>query len=281
MKDHGIEKQISTPYTPQQNGTVERANHIIVEMTRNIFHAKNMDKSFWAETVVNAVYTRNRCRTRALDSIMPEKTWSKRRPCIAHIRVFACIAYAMMLDEQKGKFDANDTKCLFLDYCEETKAYKPICLQTKKIIKNRNVVFIEDGTSVGNVFEIRPSERNEGPTVVLVDESSKSSYCDDGEEREEQVDDYLVANEEAFEIPVENDGRSERFGNDGIYPKRVQHPPGEWWKNHILPQHGEEHASVVLLDDPLNLCKTLRSKNVSKWEAAMQEEYHSLMANNT
>ena len=29
----------------------------------------------------------------------------------------------------------------------------------------------------------------------------------------------------------------------------------------------------------MNLYKTLRSKDVSKWEATMQEEYDSLMAN--
>ena len=95
------------------------------------------------------------------------------------------------------------------------------------------------------------------------------------------MEDHLVANEEAIEIPVENDGRVERFGKDGRYPKRERRPPGEWWKNHILPQHGEERANVALLDDPLNLCEALRSEDASKWEAAMQEEYDSLMANST
>ena len=76
LKDHGIEKQMSTPYTLQQNGVAERANCTIVEMTRNMLHARKLDKSFWAETVDNAVYTRNRCPTRALDSITPKEAWS-------------------------------------------------------------------------------------------------------------------------------------------------------------------------------------------------------------
>ena len=41
--------------------------------------------------------------------------------------------------------------------------------------------------------------------AVIVDESSKSSYYDDGEEHEKQVKDHLVANEEAIEIRAEND----------------------------------------------------------------------------
>ena len=48
------------------------------------------------------------------------------------------------------------------------------------------MVFIEDGTSVGNALNICPSGRTEGPTAVFVGESSKSSSCDEGEERKEQ-----------------------------------------------------------------------------------------------
>ena len=99
---------------------------------------------------------------------------------------------------------------------------------------------MEDSMSVGNALEICPSGRNEGPTVVVVDEPSKWSSCEDVEEHEEQVGDHLIANEEAIEFLADNDGRIERFGNDEKYPKREWRPPGEWWKNHILSQHGEE-----------------------------------------
>ena len=78
---------------------------------------------------------------------------------------------------------------------------------------------MEDGTSVENALEIRSSRRNEGPTTFVVDKSFKSSSCDDGKEREEQVRDHLVANEKAIEIPAKNNGRVERFGKDGRYRK--------------------------------------------------------------
>ena len=51
------------------------------------------------------------------------------------MRVFGCIAYAMVLDEQICLLDAKGGKCLFLGYYEETKAYILMYLQTKKIIK--------------------------------------------------------------------------------------------------------------------------------------------------
>lgn len=63
----------------------------------------------------------------------------------------------------------------------------------QKIIKNRNVIFMEDSMSGGNNLEMQIG-RNDGPMVVVMDESIKSFSCHNGEEREEQVEDYLVAN---------------------------------------------------------------------------------------
>ena len=67
-------------------------------------------------------------------------------------------------------------------YCEGTKAYRLLCLQTKRIIKNKNAIFMEEGMSVGNALEMRPSGRNQGTTVVLIDKYFKSSLCDDDKE---------------------------------------------------------------------------------------------------
>lgn len=106
----------------------KRANCTIEEMIRNMLHVHKLDKPFWVETVVNVVYTRNRCPTKALDSITSEETWSGRRPCIAHMRVFGCVAYAIMPDVQRDKLDSKGTKCLLLGYYEGTKAYRLMCL---------------------------------------------------------------------------------------------------------------------------------------------------------
>ncbi len=79
LKAHGIEKQTSTPYRPQQNGVAERANCTLMEMARSMLHAQNLKKSLWAEAVVNAAYTRNQCPSRALPSITPAESveWEK------------------------------------------------------------------------------------------------------------------------------------------------------------------------------------------------------------
>jgi hypothetical protein len=105
---------------------------------RGVLHPKKLENV----VVPQIVNTRNQCPSRALPSITPEEAWSGRKPCVSHMRVFGCILYAMVPDEKRGKLDAKGTKRLFLGYCEGTKAYRLMCVQSKKIIKCRDVEFM-------------------------------------------------------------------------------------------------------------------------------------------
>ena len=86
----------------------------------------------------------------------------------------------MIPSEKTTKLDAKGIKFTFLGYCTRTKAYRLICLETKNIIKIKNVVHMEDIRSIINGLELRLSGRNEGPKVVVVDESSKLPLFDGG-----------------------------------------------------------------------------------------------------
>ena len=132
------------PYIPQQNGVAERANHTIVEIARCMLYAQHLGREFWAEAVSNAVYTRNRCPNKVLVDITLEEAWSGKRPCISHICVSGCIAYIKISDKKKTNLDAKGIKCLFVGYCEGTKAYRLVCLESQKIIKCPDIVFFED-----------------------------------------------------------------------------------------------------------------------------------------
>jgi hypothetical protein len=95
-----------------------------------------------------------------------------------------------------------------------------MCLQTKNIIKNRDVVFMEGSMSIGKTLKMRPSGSNESLRAVVVDESSKSSSSDDGDEWDEQVGDHLVLNEKAIRISMENDDSNKIFTMNGQYSKK-------------------------------------------------------------
>lgn len=60
--------------------------------------------------------------------------------------------------------------------------------------KNNDVVFMEDSTSIRNDFEMRLSGKIEGPTLVIVDESSKLPKREEGEKNEEHMGDSKCCN---------------------------------------------------------------------------------------
>ena len=86
----------------------------------------------FGNSVANAVYTLDRSPTRALYSVTHEVMWSGRKPCIAHMRVFGSLAYAMVPDEKNCKLDVKGIKCLFLKYCKGMKVYMLMYLESKK-----------------------------------------------------------------------------------------------------------------------------------------------------
>ena len=172
LKKEGIARQTSTPYTPQQNGVAKRANRTIVEMEKSMLHAQNLSLNLWAEAVVNAVFTRNRCPTSAIPNMTPKQAWSGRQRRVDHMHMFGCIAFAKLPDSQRTKFEAKATKCLFLGYCESTKAYRVMSVNIKKILRSRDVTFFEDSTPHEASVD-GPNGRNEG-NEVIIDESTKT-----------------------------------------------------------------------------------------------------------
>jgi hypothetical protein len=253
LMERGIES------TPRHIGPAGCAIQSIVAMAKRMLEARKLEKSLWAEAVANAVYTLNRCPMKVLRSVTPEEMWSKRRPCVAHMRVFGSFAYAMVPDEKR--FNVKRTKCMFLGYCEGIEAYRLMCLETKKIIKSGDVEFMEDSGSMGNNLEMRPSGREGGRMVVVMDESSKSHLLDGGEQSVddmERVGGNEVAIEEACERSANNDVFVESCGGVRRYPTRERRPLGEWWKNHILPHVDEERANVSILEDTLNWSEAIR-----------------------
>jgi len=60
--DEGIQRHYCVPYSPQQNGVVERCNQTVVGMARALLKQRGMPAIFWGEAVVTAVYILNRAQ---------------------------------------------------------------------------------------------------------------------------------------------------------------------------------------------------------------------------
>jgi transposase InsO family protein len=60
LEDEGIKHEFSSPYTPQQNGVVERKNRTLLNMTRTMLDEYKTPDRFWVEAINTACYSINR-----------------------------------------------------------------------------------------------------------------------------------------------------------------------------------------------------------------------------
>jgi hypothetical protein len=65
-----------------------------------------------------------------------KEMWTDTKPDVSHLRVFGCKTFAHSPDENRSKLESKSIPCVFLMYCEGTKAYRLMCLETKRIIKS-------------------------------------------------------------------------------------------------------------------------------------------------
>jgi len=54
-----------------------------MECARSMILAQRLEFEFWGEAVNTAVYIKNRCPTKALDSKAPQEAWSGRKPNVS------------------------------------------------------------------------------------------------------------------------------------------------------------------------------------------------------
>ncbi len=139
----GIQRQTNAPYSPQQNGVTDCANRTIMECARSMILARKLEFEFWGQEMNTMMYIKNRCSTKALASKTPQKAWSGRKPHVFHLRVFGCKAFSHVPDEKTTKLESKSMPYVFVGNYESTKTYRLMCVETKRIIKNRDVMFIE------------------------------------------------------------------------------------------------------------------------------------------
>ena len=71
VQDEGIKHEFSAPYTPQQNGVVERKNRTLIEMARTMLSEFKSPHNFWGEAVSTAAHCSNRLFLRPLHNKTP------------------------------------------------------------------------------------------------------------------------------------------------------------------------------------------------------------------
>ena len=140
----GIERHLTAPYTPQQNGVVERRNRTLLEMVRSILKHMHVPNYMWGEAVRHACYLINRVATRSLDSQTPYKVFKGRKPSVKHLKIFGCIGYVKTEPPNLRKLDDRSRALVHLGTEPGSKAYRMYDPSSRRITVSIDVIFDEE-----------------------------------------------------------------------------------------------------------------------------------------
>lgn len=289
LEASGIRHQTTVPRCSAQNGVAERANRTIMEKARCMLRDAGLENKYWAEAVNTAVYLKNRSPTKAVLGVVPEEKWTSKKVDVKHIRVFGCIAYALV--ENRQKLDSKSKKYIFVGYCEDTKGYRlldPSC--PKKLIKARHVTFLENmflkgsmshddikDTSV-SVYEcpISSESRLAGSTPASQESPDRDHLSDDINPRTRRRRQMIYSPNETV---------SEETGVDETEDSSdLTYIPGSSEDSDSAFQDVYEYAQLAgMLQDetgiPESVHEALSSSENKHWRAAMEDEYNSFNTN--
>ncbi|KAM0002197.1 putative RNA-directed DNA polymerase [Helianthus debilis subsp. tardiflorus] len=141
---NGIMLETTCPYTPQQNGVVERKHRHLLETARALKFEANLPTRFWGECVLTATHIINRIPSDVINGKTPYELLHDKLPSYEHLKVFGCLAYYLNTETHGDKFEMRGRPGTFLGYPPGTKGYKIYDLQLKKIFITRHVKFYED-----------------------------------------------------------------------------------------------------------------------------------------
>lgn len=300
--NEGIKQQTTIPYTPEQNGTVERENRTVVEAARTLLHEHSLNKNLWAEAVNASVYVLNCSGTSTVKGKTPYQLWFNKDANLDKLKEFGTIVYTHIPKEKRKKFDKKAVKCVLVGYCDNGyRIYNP---NTKQVQVSRDLIFGNDEKNTEQNIESVNASKEKVPNKV--DESQECAILhffkvnnnenienevNDQSDNEFQDVDQSISQENGEESEHNESSSSdvtiigaEESGRNGseICDLTQRNVIGDRLRPRSASTSDDNVDSAMLaIYEPQNFDDAMKSPEKEKWLEAMREEYASLIKNKT
>lgn len=143
LEEKGILHERSVPYTPAQNGYIERDIRTIKEAAKTMLNSSSMEKNLWPDAISCAIYTLNRVVNATNKMNTPYESWFKTKPNVKNIRVFGEVVVLRKPESQVDtSWDQKGSKGIFIGYTERFNTYRILQLDNNRITITCDVVFL-------------------------------------------------------------------------------------------------------------------------------------------
>jgi hypothetical protein len=188
LEEEGIKHEFSAPYTPQQNGVVERKNKTLIDMARTMLGEFKTPKRFWSEAVNKACHAINRLYLHRLLKKISYELLTGNKPNVSYFRVFGSKCYILVKKGRNSKFAPKAVEGFLLGYDSNTKAYK---------VFNKSSGLVDDVPTAAirtmAIGDVRPQEQqgqDQPSSLTMVhpptqddEQVHQGEACDQGEHK--------------------------------------------------------------------------------------------------
>ena len=277
---HRIKHEKSAPYSPHQNGTVERNWHTLFDMARCLLIEAGLPRELWTYAVMTSVYIRNRCYHQRTKET-PYYLLSGKKPDLSHMHIFGSICYPYEV-KKTTKLSDRSVKGVFLGYDKSSPAYIVYYPDTKKILTHRVVTFtdvIQKNSSGGSVdsnqLQVDLDDDEEFPGVI--------SHSEVNEEVRDDVNPQVVVPDDNLPevVPERRYPRRERNQPPHLQDYDTNTDSVEYVNDFVDDFANTDFCFRASVSIPKSYKEAISCDEADKWKDAMDEEIESLHDNNT
>ena len=145
LEEEGIKHEFSTPYTPQQNGVVDRKNHTLIDMARTMLDEYKTSDIFWCDAVNTACHAINRPYLYKKLKKTSYGHLTGNKPKVSYFRVFGCKYFILNKKPKTSKFAPKVDEGVLLGYRSNERAYHVFNKTSRRVAVD--VIFDESNSS--------------------------------------------------------------------------------------------------------------------------------------
>ncbi|GJP67621.1 hypothetical protein CLOP_g24418 [Closterium sp. NIES-67] len=295
LKRKGIQHQLTVPYNPQQNGVAERFNRTLQEGARTLLGRAGLPDPFWVSALRQVALVKNRVLATVGDKEwIPYTKWYGSAPAVNMLRAFGCMVVFHVPKEKRGKLEASGRWGVHLGIAKDHKGWLLWDLTTQKLTVSRDVKFLESLyykewkqqqqklPSTPLIVEVDEVQRPSRQVEVAVPEGEMSGVIEEGGAAE------VEQQQQQHESPPRVPHPPERPRRDVRPPVRLTYggrgKPNVVQAGSVVEQIEEDeiaHCYWAPIPEPKTQEEALNGPNGEKWKASEDEEFGSLIENET
>jgi hypothetical protein len=287
LDELGITHELSAPYTPQQNGVMERKNRTLIEMARTMLDEYKTPRHFWPEAIDTACHIINRVYLHKFLKKTSYELLTDKKPNVSYFKVFGAKCW-IRDPHHSSKFAPKAHEGFMLGYGKDSHTYRVFNSFHHKVVETVDVRFDETN---GSQREHLPPVLDEMPPEESIKLMGTGEIVRSEEIADEEV---LIPRHEETTNPEENDAedsarQQQQQGPRPAHPRvanEVQiekildniNAPGPLTRSkasHLANFCG--HYAFVSISEPTKVDEAFLEP---EWIQAMQDELRQFELNN-